>query len=251
LKINLKNIPVNSPASGGSVYQTASRQLLAGFYFMQKICGIYKITSPSKKVYIGQSINILQRWNSYKIFFNNIKQQQRLYASFLKYGVDKHKFEILQTCNPEQLNELEKYYVDLFQTFNSKHGLNLRDGGGGRGKVSEETKQKISQSKLGKKFTEEHKEKLRHPKKKKNRKTPIYKRKRYELLSKNTSWNKGLTAQNNESVRQQSEKLKLYFRLNAEARERSRLGKLGKKLSKETREKMSRAKLGQKRTKNI
>lgn len=32
----------------------------------EKICGIYKITSPSGKVYIGQSNNIIKRWITYK-----------------------------------------------------------------------------------------------------------------------------------------------------------------------------------------
>ena len=30
------------------------------------ICGIYKITSPSGKIYIGQSINIKSRWKYYE-----------------------------------------------------------------------------------------------------------------------------------------------------------------------------------------
>ena len=35
---------------------------------MKKITGIYKITSPSNKIYIGQSKNIYSRWNAYKYF---------------------------------------------------------------------------------------------------------------------------------------------------------------------------------------
>jgi hypothetical protein len=31
-----------------------------------EICGIYKITSPSKKVYIGQSVDIYERWQKYQ-----------------------------------------------------------------------------------------------------------------------------------------------------------------------------------------
>ena len=124
---------------------------------MKKI-GIYKITSPKKKIYIGQSIDIEYRWKKYKIL--NCKSQQKLYNSFLKYGVHKHKFEIVQLCEIEQLNELEKYYVDLFQTFNSKYGLNIQDGGGGVGSMSEETKRKISLSNLGKKRTDETKLKI-------------------------------------------------------------------------------------------
>lgn len=109
--------------------------------------GIYKITSPSKKIYIGQSIDIEKRWFFYKKL--HCKKQVKLYHSFLKYGVNKHKFEIVQLCEKEQLNELEKYYVDLFQTFNNKYGLNLQDGGGANASMSEETKIKIGLANKG------------------------------------------------------------------------------------------------------
>lgn len=61
--------------------------------------GIYKITSPTKKVYIGQSVNIERRFLVYKKL--NCKKQPRLYDSFRKYGVDKHKFEILCECEAD------------------------------------------------------------------------------------------------------------------------------------------------------
>ena len=41
---------------------------------MNKICGIYKITSPSNKIYIGQSININNRIVHYR---NYICKDQR------------------------------------------------------------------------------------------------------------------------------------------------------------------------------
>ena len=46
--------------------------------------GIYKITNPNGKVYIGQSIDIDKRWNKYKV--KNCKPQIRLYNSLNKYG---------------------------------------------------------------------------------------------------------------------------------------------------------------------
>ena len=71
--------------------------------------GIYKITSPTNKIYIGQSINIHQRWKSYHSL--NCKQQKILYVSLKKYGVDKHKFEIQEQCIRESLNDNElKWY---------------------------------------------------------------------------------------------------------------------------------------------
>jgi hypothetical protein len=56
---------------------------------MEKIIGIYKITSPSNKIYIGQSNNILYRWKyCYKKL--NCKSQRHLYNSLMKYGFDNH-----------------------------------------------------------------------------------------------------------------------------------------------------------------
>lgn len=124
---------------------------------MKKI-GIYKITSPSKRIYIGQGLDIDRRWNEYRLL--HCKTQTRLYNSLKKYGFDKHKFEIVQLCEKEQLNELEKYYVDLFQTFNNKYGLNLRDGGGNKCILSDETKKRMSESSKGMKHTSETKLKI-------------------------------------------------------------------------------------------
>lgn len=45
------------------------------------IIGIYKITSPSGKIYIGQSINIEKRWEKYQKYIENIKNQIKLYNS--------------------------------------------------------------------------------------------------------------------------------------------------------------------------
>jgi group I intron endonuclease len=119
-----------------------------------KQIGIYKITSPTKKIYIGQSVDIRKRWMIYKRL--DCKNQPKLYNSFIKYGVDKHKFEIVQLCDREQLNDLEIYYIELFQVFNNKYGLNLQ-AGGHNGTPSEETKLKISLANKGRIFSDEHK----------------------------------------------------------------------------------------------
>jgi len=113
---------------------------------MNKICGIYKITSPTGKIYIGQSININKRFLKYKS--NDCKRQPRLYYSLCKYGWDLHITEIICECEKSELNELEIFYIKQYNTFNSKHGLNLSSGGNTT-IFTEESKQKISQKKLG------------------------------------------------------------------------------------------------------
>ncbi len=131
---------------------------------MAKIVGIYKITSPAKRVYIGQSSDILKRINKYKNL--NCKDQPRLYRSLIKHGVKKHKFEIICQCETNQLDEIEVYYIELYQCFNNNNGLNLQSGSRNY-KISEETKAKISNTlkgrvsnNKGKKMSEEQKAKI-------------------------------------------------------------------------------------------
>lgn len=84
--------------------------------------GIYKITSPSGKVYIGQSVNIEKRFKAYK-YLNKVKNQKRLFNSLNKYGYGNHNFEILIECTTDDLNKLERHYQDLYNVLGEK-GLN-------------------------------------------------------------------------------------------------------------------------------
>lgn len=109
----------------------------------EKICGIYKITSPSGKIYIGQAVNIYKRWIPYNSV--NCKSQRLLFRSLKKYGVDNHKFEIIEECPEEMLNDREVYYIKYFGAFDTPHGLNLTPGGDGY-KKSEDHKRRISEA---------------------------------------------------------------------------------------------------------
>ena len=126
---------------------------------MKKICGIYKITClVTNKIYIGQSVNCNGRKGLYKN--GNCKAQVKIYRSIKKYGWETHKFEIICECLKEDLNYFEKYYVDLFKTFNQKNGLNLKDGGGSTATHSEKSKEKMSES---------HKKRCEDPKERKKK----------------------------------------------------------------------------------
>jgi group I intron endonuclease len=125
--------------------------------------GIYKITSPTSRIYIGQSINIENRKYAYSIGNNNLKRQPKIYNSIKKHGIENHTFEILEECTIGQLNERETYWKQhyLEQSDNNWSKVlfcGLHDNGGGP--KSEETKQKISNSLSGIKRTEETKNKL-------------------------------------------------------------------------------------------
>jgi group I intron endonuclease len=104
--------------------------------------GVYKITSPTNKIYVGQSINISKRKKEYENL--NCKKQIKLYNSLQKYGFENHVFEIIEECYVEQLNEHEIYWINFYNS--TREGLNIREGGS-NGALSEETKQKMRKPK--------------------------------------------------------------------------------------------------------
>lgn len=107
--------------------------------------GIYKITSPTGKVYIGQSKMIDKRKHYYSKL--KCKSQTKLFNSILKYGWDKHIFEVIEECYLELLNEREIYYINKENCI-SPNGLNLRHGGN-IGLMSIETRAKMSEQRMG------------------------------------------------------------------------------------------------------
>jgi hypothetical protein len=112
--------------------------------------GIYKITSPSNKIYVGQSIDIERRFKHYKNL-KEIKGQKKIYYSIKKYGYENHVFEILEKCNVDELDSKEEYWIVFYDSCNK--GLNISEGGGSFGKFnkgkkrSTKVKNKISQTK--------------------------------------------------------------------------------------------------------
>jgi len=118
-------------------------------------CGIYKITSPTGKTYIGQSTNIEWRWKQYNKYPDSFKGQRKLYNSITKHGVNNHTFEVVEECPLGQLDEREIYWGYYFNVL-GENGLTLKLGNG-KQIVSQETKQKMSESILGKKKGKESK----------------------------------------------------------------------------------------------
>ena len=90
-------------------------------------CGIYKITSPAKKIYVGKSININNRRKSYVSNRNTL--QHLIFKSIQQYGFENHKFEILLTCEKSELAKWETYFIVFYDSCKTKHGLNLVGAG--------------------------------------------------------------------------------------------------------------------------
>jgi len=84
--------------------------------------GIYKITSPSGKIYIGQTMDVGKRKKSYEKL--KCKGQPKLYNSLVKYGFSEHIFEIIEECQVADLNTRERHWQDFYDVL--EKGLNCR-----------------------------------------------------------------------------------------------------------------------------
>ena len=85
--------------------------------------GIYKITSPTNKIYIGQSIDIDKRKEYYTK--RRCQGQRRLFYSIQKHGWESHIFEVIEECEIENLNNRERYWQDFYNVL-SENGLNCK-----------------------------------------------------------------------------------------------------------------------------
>ena len=83
---------------------------------------IYKLTSPSGKIYIGQTTNLKDRkrclYNPNKYYSGH-----RLDNAIKKYGIENFKYEIIiQIIDSdkirlrEKLNELEIFYIEKYNS---------------------------------------------------------------------------------------------------------------------------------------
>lgn len=109
--------------------------------------GIYKITSPTDKIYIGQSWDIEKRFASYRN--RGCNGQPKLSASFKKHGFVNHKCEVIHELPIDVSQDVLNNYEILFIASHADCGIemmNLRKGGEQGGKLSEESKQKIREA---------------------------------------------------------------------------------------------------------
>lgn len=110
---------------------------------------IYKITSPSGKVYIGQSWDWIKRKSVYKRLA--CAGQRKLYNSLVKYGYDNHEIQVIcelpKDVSQDVLNSYEEIYLKQYIDCNVPI-LNIREAGS-NGKLSKETIEKMSKSLRG------------------------------------------------------------------------------------------------------
>lgn len=184
--------------------------------------GIYKLTSPTGRIYIGESVDIERRWKEHS---KGKSGCPKLQDSINKHGFKNFKREILEECEITQLKIRERFYQELYNAI-SDFNLNSQLTSTLELKQvhSEETKRKISIAGRGKVISEEHRLKLS-------------KFHTGKILSQETR-SKMRKPKSKESCKNMN-KDKVGKTTSEETKTKIRLGNLGKVISRETRKQIS------------
>ena len=100
-------------------YEKPYNDLIGRVVGNKKKTGIYKITHiDSGKTYVGQSLDIAERWRQHikRGIGADQPTQNKLYPAMLEYGAENFMFEVLEECDASKLSELEKFYTECFQS---------------------------------------------------------------------------------------------------------------------------------------
>lgn len=126
---------ITKPRAISSVIWSAYFQPIAKKQFPKilghdDVCGVYKITNQETgECYIGQSTDCRKRWNNHCRAGCGIDTPQgnKLYKAMQEYGLENFSFELLLECSPQELNEKEKYFINLYSSdtigYNSNKGV--------------------------------------------------------------------------------------------------------------------------------
>lgn len=123
-----------------------------------KLAGIYKLTFPNGKVYIGRSLHVKARIRAHQKYeeSNRLLREAREVWSWEEITVEIiESYPIDINTDKDELDAIlddrERFYIEKYQSNNEKYGYNMFDGGKyGKGYCpTDETKQKLSKANKG------------------------------------------------------------------------------------------------------
>ncbi len=131
VKVQLNNPRILSMLIWTTYFQKPMTALCNNVLGTGDICGIYKITNQNDDMcYIGQSVDVATRWKAHAKCGLGIDAPagNKLYKAMQEQGIWSFSWELLEKCSREELNAKEKYYIELYKTY--EYGYNSNTGVG-------------------------------------------------------------------------------------------------------------------------
>jgi len=132
----------------------------------RRLGGVYKIVNTiDGKIYVGSCLWFAKRYSQHKSdLIKNKHCNQKLQNAVNKHGIENFRFELLETCQTENVTEREQFWLDVLKPY-SAQGYNVRRqaqnnfgvkcGEEKRKKLSEFNKKHPSRGFFGKKHSPE------------------------------------------------------------------------------------------------
>ena len=107
------------------------------------VCGIYKLSSPDGKCYVGSSFDIHRRTREHlEDLRRGTHYNQRLQEAWAHWG--SLTVEVLEECPDSQLRKREQVWVDRLKSHEHEHGFNQRKQVNSVPRHLEDTKQHLA-----------------------------------------------------------------------------------------------------------
>ena len=102
----------------------------------ERIHYIYLITNTiNSKVYVGQTVNVKNRKGRHWFEGKKPDSKNHLYRSMYEHGVENFRFETIEECSMDNVDERERYWISHYRSCDPAVGYN-KEFGGNLGKAS-------------------------------------------------------------------------------------------------------------------
>jgi len=126
------------------------------------VTGIYCIENTvNSKKYIGKAVNIELRWTTHRRSLNaNKHYNKHLQGAWNVYGSESFSFYVIELCDKQSLDARERHYIQAFESLINGYNMTLGgDGSLGR-KHTQKARKRMSDLYMGKIFSQETKERI-------------------------------------------------------------------------------------------
>lgn len=131
VKIDLHEPRILSMLIWKTYWQKPMTELCNNILGLASVTGIYKITNQlSGECYVGQAVSCSDRWKQHAKCGCGIDTPagNKLYKAMQEDGIWIFSWELLEKCPREELDEKEKFYINLYKSYD--YGYNSNRGNG-------------------------------------------------------------------------------------------------------------------------